>query len=174
VVLLCVEHEAAKAAADVHHPVGAGVHHQRVVEPQAVEVRAQSIVVARIDACLGDGAVGLGQLVPLVANPHRQGRGAVELALHAQPEGEREVAIHVERLVEVGFDHADVPESEDAPLRAGGAEVEPHLRLARKVLPGRAVGKRDVQAHRRPASDPLDHAFEQPGHRSPLLPEHPC
>src|SRR3989442_7423637 len=99
--LMGVEHETAEAGADIDYllarreqqlprhmvdlvplrfleracaflPVRAGVHHQRVVEPQAVELGAERVVEIGVGPCLAPRGVGEAQLVPPVADPHQR------------------------------------------------------------------------------------------------------
>src|SRR5205809_1219567 len=122
--LMGVEHEAAESGADVDYllarrkqqlprhvvdlvplrfleracaflPVRAGVHHQRVVEPQAVEIGAERVVAFGVLLRSRPAAVGVHELVPAVAHV-REPVHPVVARLHAVRERRREAALHVE------------------------------------------------------------------------------
>src|SRR5581483_4844688 len=141
-------------------PVGAGVHHQLAVEPHAVEVGAVAVMEARVRLGLGDRAVGEAQLVPLVARPYQGVRTAVEAAVQPGTACLRQVAVDIDIAVEIRLEQTDVAESQRAPLRAGGLEVEPDDRIAGTALPARTVGEGDVEADLRSASDALHQRLE--------------
>src|SRR6267143_399289 len=190
--LVGMEHEAAEAGADVDHlfarreqqlprhvvdlvplrllerarallPVRAGVHHQRIVEPQAVELGAERVVEIGVGPCLAPRGVGEAQLVPPVANAHQR-LGAVHAAFHPRCHGHGEVALDVEVAIEIRFEQADVPEGGDAPVRARVAE---HQRERRRLLgspvlatPGEADRERDAGA----LADLAQRGFDQGSH----------
>src|SRR5437667_425807 len=126
--LVGVEHEAAEAGADVHHrlagleqelardvldlvplrfleraralfPVGAGVHHQRVVEPHPVELGAERVVAFGVLLRPRPAAVGAHELVPAVAHV-REPVHPVAARLHAVRERRRRAALDGELDIE--------------------------------------------------------------------------
>src|SRR5712692_7300413 len=136
VALLRIQHEAAEAAADVDHvlarrqqhllrdvvelvalrllqgaraflPVRAGVEHERVVEPQAVELGPERVVELGVVPGPGPARVRVQELVPAVEHPHQQ-LGMVDAAFHAGGESAREAAFDVELAVKVGFEQAEI------------------------------------------------------------------
>ena len=56
--------------------------------------------------------------MPLVAQPDQRARRAVEAALEADCERVVEIAVDVQRLIEIRLEHADVTEQDRLPLRA--------------------------------------------------------
>ena len=167
--LVGAEHEAAEAAADVDHllaggepqlgadvidlvllrlfqraraflPVGAGVHHQRVVEPEAVELGAERVVKARVGLGLLPGRVRVAQLVPAVAQRDRPVRPG-HVAEHAGGERLAKAAFQHELAVEIGLEQADVPKKRDAALGGRGLQFERERRLARAAAQLAAVGE---------------------------------
>jgi len=141
-------------------PVAAGVHHQGVVEPQAVELGAEAVVEAGVGLGLRQGAVGEAPLVPAVAQAVQGVGTAVETALHAYPEQPVEVALDVQGLVEVGLQHPHVPEQQGAALGPAGAEAQGEDGLFR---PGSVLGpvrEHHAKADGYPAADVVQ-ALEQ-------------
>src|SRR5712692_9510216 len=192
VALLRIQHEAAEAAADVDHvlarreqhlprdvvelvalrllqaaraflPVRAGVEHERVVEPKAVELGPERVVELGVVPGPGPARVRVQELVPAVEHPDQQ-LGVVDAALHAGGERAREAALDVELAVEVGFEQADMAESGDTPVGARLAEHQGEggrgLRVA--VLAAAGVAHRERNAGALP--DPAEHGFSEGSH----------
>src|ERR1700694_4990530 len=177
VALRGVDQEAAEAAADVDHlvarpeqhlacyvvrfvplrflqrvrlvgPVRAGVEHQRVVEPELVELGVERVVELGVVPGAPPARVVVEQLVRVVEQP-QQAVGAVEAALQAGGHRPAEVALDVDVAVEIGLQQADVAEQRRAPVGARVAEDERERGLARglAVLAAReAHCKRDARA----------------------------
>src|SRR3989442_1272558 len=190
--LMGVEHETAEAGADIDYllarreqqlprhvvdlvplrfleracaflPVRAGVHHQRVVEPQTVELGAERVVEIGVGPRLAPRGVGEAQLVPPVADPHQR-LGAVHAALHPRRHGLGEIALDVELAVEIRFEQADVPEGGDAPVRARLAE---HQRERRRPVGSpvlAALGEADRERDAGALADLAQGGFDEGSH----------
>ena len=89
-------------------PVAAGVHHQGVIEPQAIEVGPEPVVRARVRLGLVERTVRVAPLVHCVLRPIRQPVLQVESAGHGGREGGTEIAFDIDVLIEVGLQQADV------------------------------------------------------------------
>src|SRR5437763_1607705 len=90
-------------------PVGAGVHHQRFVEPEAVEGRAEGVMEARVLLRLAPGRVGEAQLVPRVADANERVR-AIEPAREADDESLAQAALDIDVAREVRLEQPDMSE----------------------------------------------------------------
>src|SRR5216117_702644 len=144
-------------------PVRAGVHHQRVVEPQAVELGAERVVEIGVGPRLAPRGVGEAQLVPPVADPHQR-LGAVHAAFHPRRHGLGEIALDVELAVEIRFEQADVPEGGDAPVRARVAE---HQRERRRLVGSpvlAALGEADRERDAGALADLAQRGFDEGSH----------
>jgi hypothetical protein len=187
------QHEAAEAAADVDEaiaggqtdlaahmvdllalrrlerrralrPVGAGVHLQRLVEPQAVEGLGQPVVRACVRLRLRRAAVGTAQLVQAVLHRVQGLELAVEARAHAGGEGGAEVAFDVDLLVEVGLQQPDMAAREGRQHGAVGVENDAEARGARAPLQDRAVRQHDREAHAGALAQRVDRAAQQRMH----------
>src|SRR5688572_27209916 len=174
VALLRVEHEAAEAAADVDHllarleqellrhvvalvalrllqrarallPVGAGVEHQRIVEPQLVELGGQGVVEVGVALRLRALGVRMRELVPAVADPGKGRAALVDAAFHAGGQRLGKAALDVDVAVEVRLEQPDVAERGHAPVGARRAEHQRERRcvLARALLAAVRVAHRE-------------------------------
>ena len=205
--LVGAEHEAAEAAADVDEalagrqpdlaahmvdlvalrllqrvrafaPVGAGVHQQRVVEPQLVELGAQAVVGARIGLGLRGAAVGMAQFVQVVLDLVDRVEARVDVGHQAGGEGGAEVAVDVDLLVEIRLQQADVAtrhrrqqgrvavEHQREGRRALAAAVQAAVGQGQREGRGRARAQRvDQLLHEGPQQPALE--FRRAGHRQP-------
>src|SRR5688500_10146025 len=192
VVLVRVEHEAAEAAAHVDHlfarleeqlarhvlglvalrllqraraflPVRAGIEHERVVEPQLVELGPERVMELRVLLRLPAARVVVQELVPAVEQAHRQ-LGAVDAALHAGGERLLQAAVDVDLAVEIGLQHADVPEHRRPPLGARGVENQGEGRrgVGVAVLPAAREAHAKGGVGRLP--DPVQQGFKSAWH----------
>ena len=163
-----VEHESAEAAADVDDaftagqldlaadvidlvdfgfvdirraflPVTAGVHHQRLVEPVSVELRADGVVKAGVGPGLRDARIGKTPLMPAVSKAHQRIRIAFECAFEGSPERCCEIAIDIDFPVEAGLHEPDVPEQQDASICAWVPNDDGEYRRAFPVLVVRSI-----------------------------------
>src|SRR5882724_266019 len=129
--LLRVEQEAAEAAADVDHvvagleqhllsdvlelvalrlfqraraflPVGAGVEHQRIVQPEAVELRPERVVELGVALRAQPARVGTQELVQAVGDAHQELR-PVGVRGHAGSERAREASLDLDLAGEIGL-----------------------------------------------------------------------
>src|SRR5258706_294971 len=143
-MLLGEEQEAAEAAADVDHvvagleqyfladvlelvalrlfqraraflPVGAGVEHQRIVEPEAVELGSERVV--KLGVLLGAQPVGVGvqELVQAVGEADEKLR-LVGARRHAGSKRARQAALQIDLAGGISLQQPDVAQSADAPV----------------------------------------------------------
>jgi len=171
VVLLRMEHEAAETGPHVDHlvaradaelpadvldlvalrlleraralaPIAARVHHEGVVQPEAVEVRAQPVVEAGILPRAFPACVAAAPLVPGVAQAH-EGRGLVAVPAKARGERGAEIPLDIDVAVEVGIQQADMAEERDA---KGHAQAVADDRFVAGTCEGNVDGHRDLHA----------------------------
>src|SRR5262245_28916502 len=156
--------------ARVFPPVRAGVEHQRVVEPELVELGRQRVMSLGVGARARTQSVGMGELVPLVAQPVEHAAAAVDLALQTGGKRLRQAALDVEVVVEVGLEQPHVAESRDTPVGALVAEHQGeggHC-VARALLGAVRVahGEGDLG----PFADGAKRGLDQVSHGSGILP----
>src|SRR5258706_4476494 len=188
-MVLGKEQEPAEAAADVHHvvagleqhlladvlelvalrlfegartffPVRAGVEHQRIVEPEAVELGPERVVEFGVLLRAHPARVGVQELVHVVRYRDQELR-RVGARRHAGGEGTRQAALEIDLAGKVGLEHSDMAEGGDAPVGAPLAEDERELGSALADLELRAVGEAHREVDARTAADlaegPVEH-----------------
>jgi len=188
------EHEAAEAASDVHEalprgqpdlaghmvdlvalcllqaggaiaPVAAGVHLERLVEPEAVERLAQAVMRPRIDLCLARVAVGGAPLHQVVFDAVDGVEPQVEARAHGGGHGDTQVPLQVDLLVEIALQQSEMPAREGGHQRAIGAK---HQRESRFALTGAVLlatrqgyAERDTGAFAQRVDDGLQRKFHE-------------
>ena len=179
------EHEAAEAAADVDvalarreaqlaadvvdllplrllqraralGPVAAGVHQQRLVQPQPVEGGAEAVVLARVGLGLRRRGVRVAPFVQVVLERVPGSVLQVEPGHHRRGEGGAEVALDVDGLVEVGLEQPDVAAREGGEERGVAAEDDAEGRRAGAAGAAAAVRQLDGEGHAGAAAEFVD------------------
>ena len=148
-------------------PVGAGVHHQRLVEPQAIERLAQPVVRPRIDLRLGGVAVGGAPLHQVVLDAVERVEPQVEARAHGRRHGRSQVAPHIDLLVEIAFHQPEMAAREGRHQRPIGAKRQRESRLARAgavlLATGQSHCERDPGACAQRVDDGLQRKVHEAG-----------
>ena len=152
-------------------PVGAGVEHQRIVEPVAVELGPERVV--ELGVALGAHPVAV-RVQPLVraVGELDQHAALIHARRHAGGEGAGEAALEIDLAVEVGFEEPDVAVHGDAAVGARVAEDQAEVGGRGSGAPFRAVGvthpERGAGAARHGAQEFVDGGLQGSRFYSPM------
>ena len=176
-----MKHEAAEAASDVDHrfagfqeqlathvldlvglrfferpravaPIRARVHHQRIVEPELVEIGAKPVVLARIELGALTRGVRAPELVPAIRLLD-ECVGRAEAAAHAGAQCGAKITVDVDISVEVRVEQSDVTERDALQLSRAGPEPQRKARRPGAITIDGAVRKSNLKDVRRRRTD---------------------